>query len=132
MCTVRRPIGREPLPAATYALVMDEVSIRGHITGIVEGDTIKVRILAKPEIKVRIAFIDAPENGQAFDQRAKQAMSEPVFGKNVVLQYCSHTRLIAPGAWSPGYLSTARTRALSYLSKVFAGSTKKMSVKRLR
>jgi hypothetical protein len=42
--------GREPLPAATYALVMDQVSIPGHITGIVEGDTIKVRILAKPEI----------------------------------------------------------------------------------
>ena len=45
-----------------------------------------MRILAKPEIKVRIAFIDAPEKGQAFDQRAKQAMSELVFGKDVVLQ----------------------------------------------
>jgi endonuclease YncB( thermonuclease family) len=78
--------GRDPLPAATYALVLDQVSIPGRITGIVEGDTIKVRILAKPEIKVRIAFIDAPEKGQAFDQRAKQAMSELVFGKDVVLQ----------------------------------------------
>ena len=78
--------GREPLPAATYALVLDQVSIPGHITDIVEGDTIKVWILAKPEIKVRIAFIDAPEKGQAFDQRAKQAMSELVLGKDVVLQ----------------------------------------------
>ena len=121
--------GRDPLPAATYTQVLDQVSIPGRITGIVEGDTIKVRILAKPEIKVRIAFIDAPEKGQAFDQRAKQAMSELVFGK---MSYCSHTRLIVPGAWSPGYLSTATTRALSYLSKVFAGSTKKISVKRLR
>ena len=77
---------RDPLPAATYALVLDQVSIPGHITGIVEGDTIKVRILGKPQIKVRIAFIDAPEKGQAFDQRAKQAMSELVFGKDVVLQ----------------------------------------------
>jgi len=58
----------------------------GPITGIVEGDTIKVRILAKPEIKVRIAFIDAPEKGQGFDQRAKAAMSELVLGKDVVLQ----------------------------------------------
>ena len=78
--------GQDQLPAATYALVLDHVSIPGRITGIVEGDTIKVRILGKPQIKVRIAFIDAPEKGQAFDQRAKQAMSELVFGKDVMLQ----------------------------------------------
>jgi len=28
---------RDPLPAATYALVLDQVSIPGRITGIVEG-----------------------------------------------------------------------------------------------
>ena len=78
--------GREPLPVATYALVLDHVSIPGRITGIMEGDAIKVRILGKPQIKVRIAFIDAPEKGQAFDQRAKHAMSELVFGKDVILQ----------------------------------------------
>jgi len=78
--------GQDQFPAATYALVLDHVSIPGRITGIVEGDTIKVRILGKPQIKVRIAFIDAPEKGQAFDQRAKQAMSELVFGKDVVLR----------------------------------------------
>ena len=91
--------GRDPLPAATYALVLDQVSIPGRITGIVEGATIKVRILGKPQIKVRIAFIDAPEKGQAFDQRAKQAMSELVFGKNVVLQPYTIDRsghLVAP------------------------------------
>ena len=78
--------GREPLPAATYALVLEQVSIPGHITGIVEGDTIKVRILAKPEIKVRIAFIDAPEKGQPFGERAKQALSKLVFDKEVELR----------------------------------------------
>ena len=78
--------GRDPLPAATYTQVLDHVSLPGRITGIMEGDAIKVRILGKPQIKVRIAFIDAPEKGEAFDQRAKQAMSELVFGKDVVLQ----------------------------------------------
>jgi endonuclease YncB( thermonuclease family) len=78
--------GRDQLAAGTYALVLDQVSIPGHITGIVEGDTIKVRVLGKPQIKVRIAFIDAPEKGQAFGQRAKEAMSELVFGKEVALQ----------------------------------------------
>ena len=40
----------------------------------------------KQQIRVRIAFIDAPEKGQAFDQRAKAAVSELVLGKDVVLQ----------------------------------------------
>jgi endonuclease YncB( thermonuclease family) len=45
---------------------------------------------AKQQIKVRIAFIDAPEKGQAFGQRAKAAMSALVFGKDVEL--LPHTR----------------------------------------
>jgi endonuclease YncB( thermonuclease family) len=36
--------------------------------------------------RVRLAFVDAPERGQAFGQRAKQAMSELVFGKDVKLR----------------------------------------------
>jgi endonuclease YncB( thermonuclease family) len=35
---------------------------------------------------VRIAFIDAPEKGQPFGKRAKAAMSELVFGKDVELR----------------------------------------------
>jgi endonuclease YncB( thermonuclease family) len=34
---------------------------------------------------VFVSFVDAPEKGQAFGQRAKQAMSELVFGRNVEL-----------------------------------------------
>jgi endonuclease YncB( thermonuclease family) len=40
------------------------------ITGIVDGDTIKVLTAAKQQIRVRIAFIDVPEKGQALVQRA--------------------------------------------------------------
>ena len=39
----------------------------------------------KEQILVRIAFIDAPEKGQPFGERVKQAMSELVFGKDVKL-----------------------------------------------
>jgi Staphylococcal nuclease homologue len=34
-------------------------------------------------LRVRVAWIDAPERSQAFGQRAKQAMSSLVFGKDV-------------------------------------------------
>ena len=51
-----------------------------------DGDTIKVLTAEKQLIRVRVAWIDAPESSQAFGQRAKQAMSELVFGKEVELR----------------------------------------------
>ena len=50
-----------------------------------DGDTIRVLTPDKQQIRVRIAFIDAPEKGQAFGQRARAAMSELVFDKDVEL-----------------------------------------------
>jgi endonuclease YncB( thermonuclease family) len=79
-------LGQDALKPATYTFGLERVSIHGRITGIVDGDTINVRILGKRQIRVRIAFIDAPEEGQAFGWRAKQAMSEMVFGKDVKLR----------------------------------------------
>jgi micrococcal nuclease len=58
----------------------------GRCIGVSDGDTIKVLTAAKQQIRVRLAFIDAPEKGQAFGQRAKQAMSGLVFGKDVELR----------------------------------------------
>jgi endonuclease YncB( thermonuclease family) len=58
----------------------------GCCVGISDGDTIKVLTAAKQQIRVRIALIDAPQKGQAFGQRAKQAMSDLVFGKDVELR----------------------------------------------
>jgi micrococcal nuclease len=79
-------VGQDEPQPATYTFGLEHVSIHGRITGIVDGDTINVRILGKQQIRVRIAFIDAPEKGQAFGQRAKQAMSELLFGKDVKLR----------------------------------------------
>jgi micrococcal nuclease len=56
---------------------------------VTDGDTVRVLTASQQQIRVRLAFIDAPEKGQAFGQRAKQAMSELVFGKDVERE--SHT-----------------------------------------
>ena len=79
-------VGQDATEPATYTFGLEHVSIHGRITGIVDGDTINVLILAKRQIRVRLAFVDAPEKGQAFGQRAKAAMSELVFGKEVKLR----------------------------------------------
>jgi endonuclease YncB( thermonuclease family) len=74
----------EPKPAS-YTRGLEQEPIRGRIIAVVDGDTVKVLTAAKQQIRVRLAFVDAPEKGQAFGQHAKQAMSELVFGKDVEL-----------------------------------------------
>jgi endonuclease YncB( thermonuclease family) len=84
--------GQDAPTPAIYTFSLEHVAIHGRITGVVDGDTINVLIQAgqqirvHQQIRVRIAFIDAPKKGQPFGQRAKQAMSELVFGKDVKLR----------------------------------------------
>ena len=79
-------LARDALEPATYTFGLEHVCIHGRVRGIVDGDTINLRIFAKKQIRVRIAFIDAQENGQAFGSRAETATSELVFGKDVNLR----------------------------------------------
>ena len=63
-----------------------EPNIRARCVGVTDGDTVKVLTTDQQLLRIRLAWIDAPEKGQAFGQRAKQAMSELVFGKEVELR----------------------------------------------
>lgn len=56
----------------------------GRVVGVTDGDTIKV-LCDRTEVKVRLAEIDAPERGQPFGSRAKVALSDLVFGRQVRL-----------------------------------------------
>jgi micrococcal nuclease len=55
------------------------------VVSVIDGHTIEVLHREKPE-RIRLNGIDCPENAQTFGQRAKQATSELVFGKDVMLQ----------------------------------------------
>jgi len=79
-------LGKNKLDAHRYTLKSEQVSIRGRITGVIDGDTMNVLILSKHEIRVRLAFIDGPEKNQAFGQRAKEAISDLVLGRDVELR----------------------------------------------
>ena len=51
-----------------------------------DGDTVTCLTSASRQVKVRLAEIDAPESRQPYGSRAKQALSELAFGKQVVLE----------------------------------------------
>jgi endonuclease YncB( thermonuclease family) len=55
---------------------------QGQVVAVIDGDTIDVRTAHKT-LRVRLAEIDAPERRQAFGNRAKQSLSELIFGKTV-------------------------------------------------
>ncbi|MEL4177628.1 thermonuclease family protein [Roseateles sp. PN1] len=65
-------------PASTIDKQLD-----GRVVGVADGDTITVLDQTTQPHKIRLAGIDAPEKHQAFGQRAKQNLSDLVYGKNV-------------------------------------------------
>lgn len=63
----------------------------GKVVGVTDGDTITV-LVNKESIKVRLEGIDAPESGQSFGTKSKQALSEMVFGKQVTIKKTGEDR----------------------------------------
>jgi micrococcal nuclease len=58
----------------------------GKVVGVADGDTVTV-LAGQTPYKVRLNGIDAPERGQAFSQKAKQALADKVFGKSVKVEW---------------------------------------------
>ena len=57
----------------------------GKVVSVLDGDTIEVLHNTRAA-RIRLSGIDCPEKGQAYGQRAKQAASALVYGKEVTLQ----------------------------------------------
>lgn len=65
-----------------FAQVILAETIAGRVISVLDGDTLEVLVNREPK-RVRLAGIDAPEKGQAFGQRARQAASGLAFGQTV-------------------------------------------------
>jgi endonuclease YncB( thermonuclease family) len=58
---------------------------RGIVTNIIDGDTIDVRLEDGNSYSLRLIGIDSPESGQPFFAEARNAISDLVFQKEVIL-----------------------------------------------
>src|SRR4051812_16323108 len=67
------------------SLALAVTEYQGKVIRVMDGDTIEVLHNTRPE-RIRLRGIDCPEKGQGFSNRAKQAASALVFGKDVTLQ----------------------------------------------
>lgn len=65
--------------------------LAGKVVKVTDGDTLTV-LVDKTEHKIRLAGIDAPEAKQPFGSRAKQALSDRVFGKTVQVEVTDKDR----------------------------------------
>ena len=67
------------------AALGQDLAIRGCCVGVHDGDSLTLLSPEHMRIKIRVAFLDAPELGQSFGYGAKQAMSALVFGKDIAV-----------------------------------------------
>ena len=63
-----------------------------RVVGVTDGDTLTVLESEKTQVKIRLHGVDAPEAGQDFGSRAKQAASELAFGKDVTIREVDRDR----------------------------------------
>lgn len=74
------------LASLSFVAAQAADTLSGRVVGISDGDTITVLDKANKQHKVRLAGIDAPENGQAFGSLAKESLSRLVFDKPVTVE----------------------------------------------
>lgn len=59
--------------------------VKGKVVRIMDGDTFEL-LVNKTTYKIRLSAIDAPEKGQDFYQRSKQALADLCFNKTVTVE----------------------------------------------
>ena len=70
------------LPLASWS-----AELEGRVVRIVDGDTLVLLDATNAQHKIRLAGIDCPEKGQPWGTRAKQALSDYVFDRQVTVEW---------------------------------------------
>ena len=74
------------LPVILFLLVHPAMAEQYYVVGITDGDTVTVIDQSKIQYKVRLTEIDTPERRQPWGEKARQALAEKVFNKNVEIK----------------------------------------------
>ena len=106
---------RFPVRIVTYAVLLlcltcapALAGFTGPVVSVIDGDTIEVLHYTQPE-RVRLSGIDCPEKGQAFGNRAKQAVSALVFGRESSSRPTARTSTDAPLETSSCWMALTST-----------------------
>lgn len=67
-------------------------TVEGVCVKVADGDTATVLVNGNQQVKVRFHGIDAPESSQDFGQRAKQRLSDLIYGKRVRVEILERDR----------------------------------------
>lgn len=71
--------------AAILLLILSNAAVAatfsGQVVGVTDGDTIAVLVDGRQQVKVRLSEIDAPEKGQPYGTRSRQALSDLCYGR---------------------------------------------------
>lgn len=70
------------LPIVVFCQENIPALLQGRVVGITDGDTVTL-LVDRKQYKIRLAEIDTPERGQPYGSRARQVLSELVFGKDI-------------------------------------------------
>lgn len=62
------------------------------VVGVSDGDTFTAINKDNLQLKIRVFGIDAPEKKQAFGNKSKEALSNLIFGKNIVIDVQSQDK----------------------------------------
>ncbi|MFC3127218.1 thermonuclease family protein [Pseudoroseomonas globiformis] len=74
-----------PLLLLHLAAPVLAAELRGEAVGVADGDTLTLLTPDRQQVRVRLAQIDAPEAGQPWGSRARQALADLVFRRSVVV-----------------------------------------------
>ena len=83
LCLTKNAIAPVVIILLAIATQAHAETLTGRVVGITDGDTFTLLTEDNHEIRIRVAEIDAPERGQPYVNRSRQALSQLIFQKDV-------------------------------------------------